>query len=152
MTIRLSEELIVNSNKTIDGRGARVTIANGAQITIQNVHNIIIHNIRIKNIKAASGATIRDSPEHFGQRMQSDGDGISVLGSSDIWIDHVSMSNCADGIIDVIDGSTAVTISNSHFAHQNNVRTKLVSAFTPSSLSSITSNGLFLCCLLCFLR
>nr|CAD1839185.1 unnamed protein product [Ananas comosus var. bracteatus] len=121
MTIRLSEELIVNSNKTIDGRGARVAIANGAQITIQNVHNIIIHNIRIKNIKAASGATIRDSPEHFGQRMQSDGDGISVLGSSNIWIDHVSMSNCADGIIDVIDGSTAVTISNSHFAHQNNV-------------------------------
>ncbi|OAY63039.1 Pectate lyase [Ananas comosus] len=121
MTIRLAEELMINSDKTIDGRGALVTIQNGAQLTIQNQHNIIIHNIRIKNIRAASGAVIRDSLEHYGVRGRTDGDGISVLGSTNIWIDHVSMSNCEDGLIDVINASTAVTISNSHFAYHNDV-------------------------------
>ncbi|RRT62338.1 hypothetical protein B296_00043465 [Ensete ventricosum] len=74
MVIRLSEELIVNSNKTIDGRGVDVQIMNGAGITIHNV-----------------------------------------------WIDHVSMSNCMDGLIDAIQGSTAITISNSHFTQHNDV-------------------------------
>ncbi|KAI5558780.1 hypothetical protein BDE02_17G064500 [Populus trichocarpa] len=52
-------------------------------------------------------------------RTNSDGDGISIFGSSNIWIDHVSMSRCTDGLIDAIMGSTAITISNSHFTHHN---------------------------------
>ncbi|EAY99627.1 hypothetical protein OsI_21606 [Oryza sativa Indica Group] len=38
-----------------------------------------------------------------------------------IWIDHVSMSNCSDGLIDITDGSTAITISNSHFTKHDHV-------------------------------
>ncbi|KAG0491784.1 hypothetical protein HPP92_004820 [Vanilla planifolia] len=121
MVIRLSEELIVNSYKTIDARGANVHIAYGAQITIQFVHNVIIHNLHIHHIRAGNGGMIRDTPNHYGIRTRSDGDGISIYGSSNIWIDHVSMSNCADGLIDAIMGSTAITISNCHMTNHNDV-------------------------------
>lgn len=108
-------------DKTIDGRGARVEIAYGAGITIQFVNNVIIHGIRIHDIKPKNGGLIRDSVDHFGFRTGSDGDGISIFGSQNVWIDHVSMTNCADGLIDVIQGSTGVTISNSHFTDHNDV-------------------------------
>ncbi|KAJ0960983.1 hypothetical protein J5N97_001061 [Dioscorea zingiberensis] len=121
MVIRLSEELIMTSHKTIDGRGVNIHIAHGAGITIQFVENIIIHNIHIHDIKAGNGGLIRDSLTHYGLRTRSDGDGISIFGSSNIWIDHVSMYNCMDGLIDAIMGSTAITISNGHFTRHNDV-------------------------------
>uniref|UniRef100_A0A0D9WLQ6 Pectate lyase n=1 Tax=Leersia perrieri TaxID=77586 RepID=A0A0D9WLQ6_9ORYZ len=120
MVINLSKELIVAGDKTIDGRGVQVHIT-GAQITVQAVSNVIIHNVHVHDSMARSGGIIRDSKRHFGVRGESDGDGITVMDSSNVWIDHVSMWNCADGLIDVIDGSTAVTISNSHFTKHNHV-------------------------------
>ena len=121
MVIRLSQELIMTSNKTIDGRGAQIHIAKGAGITIQYVSNIIIHNIRIHDINVGSGGMIRDSIGHYGFRGKSDGDGISMFGATNIWIDHVSLSKCYDGLIDAVQASTAITISNCHFAHHNDV-------------------------------
>lgn len=119
MVIRLNQELIMTGDKTIDGRGANVHIAFGAGFTLQFVNNVIIHNIHIHDIVAGNGGLIRDSHDHVGIRTQSDGDGISIFGSSNIWIDHVSMSNCQDGLVDAIMGSTAITISNCHFTHHN---------------------------------
>ncbi|PNT00751.1 hypothetical protein POPTR_015G064700v4 [Populus trichocarpa] len=121
MVIRLSEELMVASNKTIDGRGVNVHIYNGAQITLQFVKNVIIHGIHIHDAKAGNGGMIRDSVDHYGFRSRSDGDGISIFGSTDIWIDHISLSNCEDGLIDAIMGSNAITISNCHFTKHNDV-------------------------------
>ncbi|XP_008456459.2 pectate lyase-like [Cucumis melo] len=121
MIIRLSQELMISSDKTIDARGANVHIAFGAGLTIQFVNNVIIHNLHIHDIISKSGGMIRDSVDHYGFRTQSDGDGISIFGSSHVWIDHVSMSNCEDGLIDAIMGSTAITISNCHFTHHNEV-------------------------------
>ncbi|KAH9776555.1 putative pectate lyase 18 [Citrus sinensis] len=106
MTIRLKEELIMNSFKTIDGRGASVHIAGGPCITIQYVTNIIIHG---------------DSPRHFGWRTVSDGDGVSIFGGTHIWVDHCSLSNCDDGLVDAIHGSTAITISNNFMTHHDKV-------------------------------
>ncbi|KAF7093429.1 hypothetical protein CFC21_095843 [Triticum aestivum] len=120
MVIRLSQELIVNSNKTIDGRGAQVHIT-GAQMTLQGVRHVIIHNVHIHHSVPHSGGMIRDSKHHYGRRTRSDGDGVSILSSSSVWIDHVSMSSCADGLIDVVSGSTAITVSNSHFTKHDHV-------------------------------
>ena len=120
MVINLCKELIVSSDKTIDGRGAQVHVT-GAQITLQNVHNVILHNLHTHDAVPRGGGVIRDSKHHSGVRGESDGDGISVMGSSDIWIDHVSMRSCADGLVDVVDGSTAVTISNGHFTKHDHV-------------------------------
>jgi pectate lyase len=121
MIITLKQELMISSNKTLDGRGAKVHIAYGAQLTIQFVHNVIIHNLHIHDIKPAYGGMVRDSTTHCGLRTESDGDGITIFGACNVWVDHISMSNCADGLIDVVQGSTAITISNSHFTRHNDV-------------------------------
>ncbi|KAH9614159.1 hypothetical protein KSS87_004501 [Heliosperma pusillum] len=121
MKIKLNAELLVTSDKTIDGRGAQVQIADGAGITIQFAKNVIIHNIKIHDIKPAGGGMMKDTFDHVGIRGADDGDGISVFASSNIWLDHLSMWNCKDGLIDVVKASTAVTISNCHFTHHDHV-------------------------------
>ncbi|KAF5207675.1 Pectate lyase [Thalictrum thalictroides] len=121
MIIRLSEELIVTSHKTIDARGFNVHIAHGAGITIQFVDNVIVHGLHIHDIHAGNGGTIRDSIGHVGVRTASDGDAITIFGSTNVWIDHISMSNCKDGLVDIVQGSTAITVSNCHMTHHNEV-------------------------------
>ncbi|KAJ4913100.1 putative pectate lyase 18 [Raphanus sativus] len=121
MTIHLKEELIMNSFKTIDGRGASVHIAGGPCITIQYVTNIIIHGIHIHDCKPGGNAMVRSSPRHYGWRTMSDGDGVSIFGGSHVWVDHCSLSNCDDGLIDAIMGSTAITLSNNYMTHHDKV-------------------------------
>ncbi|GLJ53717.1 hypothetical protein SUGI_1146190 [Cryptomeria japonica] len=121
MVIQLKQELIMNSYKTIDGRGANVHIAYGPCITVQYVSNIIIHGIHIHHCRPAGNAMVRSSPTHYGWRTICDGDGISIFGAKHVWIDHCSISRCADGLIDAIMASTAITISNNHFTHHDKV-------------------------------
>lgn len=121
MIIRLNNELLVSSDKTIDGRGANVQIRDGAGITMQFVNNVIIHGLRITNIKSKNGGMIRDSWNHVGIRTRSDGDAISIFGSTNIWIDHLSLSQCEDGLVDIVQGSTAITVSNNHMTKHNDV-------------------------------
>ncbi|XP_014498220.1 probable pectate lyase 8 [Vigna radiata var. radiata] len=121
MVITLKQELIMNSFKTIDGRGVNVHIAYGACITIQFITNVIIHGVHIHDCKPTGNAMVRSSPSHYGWRTLADGDGISIFGSSHIWIDHNSLSSCSDGLVDAIMGSTAITISNNYFTHHNEV-------------------------------
>ena len=121
MVIQLKQELIMNSFKTIDARGTNVHIANGACITIQFVTNVIVHGLNIHDCKPTGNAMVRSSPNHVGWRTMADGDAISIFGSSHIWIDHNSLSNCADGLVDAVMGSTAITITNNYFTHHNEV-------------------------------
>ncbi|KAK9090249.1 hypothetical protein Sjap_023426 [Stephania japonica] len=121
MVIKLKEELIMNSFKTIDGRGASVHIAGGPCITIQYVTNIIIHGVHIHDCVPGGNTNVRSSPRHYGWRTRSDGDGVSIFGSSHVWVDHCSLSNCEDGLIDAIHGSTAITISNNYMTHHDKV-------------------------------
>ncbi|KAG8365389.1 hypothetical protein BUALT_Bualt18G0099600 [Buddleja alternifolia] len=121
MVIRLKNELMINSYKTIDGRGAKVEIAYGPCITLQHVSHVIIHGISIHDCKPADSGIVRDSPTHEGHRRGSDGDGIDIFASSNIWIDHCYLARCTDGLIDVIHASTAVTISNNFFSKHDKV-------------------------------
>ncbi|XP_023646071.1 putative pectate lyase 2 isoform X2 [Capsella rubella] len=107
MVIVLQNELIMNSYKTIDGRGAKVEIAYGPCITIQHVSHVIIHGISIHDCKPGKSG--------------SDGDAIAIFDSSHIWIDHCHFSRCQDGLIDVLHASTAVTISNNYFTQHDKV-------------------------------
>ena len=140
MTIRLSQELLVNSYKTIDGRGARVHIgAGGACITLQYVSNVIIHNVHVHDCVPAGDANVRSSPTHYGWRTRSDGDGISLFGARDVWVDHCALWRCADGLVDAIMGSTAITVSNSYFAHHDEVMLLGASdAYLPDSAMQVT--------------
>ncbi|KAK6787684.1 hypothetical protein RDI58_016209 [Solanum bulbocastanum] len=121
MVIKLNQELIMTGDKTIDARGQQVHITGGASLMLQYINNVIIHGLHIHDIKSGNGGLIIDSINHYGFRTRSDGDGISIFGSTNIWIDHVSMSNCDDGLIDAVQASTAITISNCHFTHHNDV-------------------------------
>ncbi|MBA0673457.1 hypothetical protein Goklo_023991 [Gossypium klotzschianum] len=64
MTIKLEQELIVTSDKTIDARGANVEICNGAGITVQFLMNIIIHGLQIHHIIPTKGGKIKDGGNH----------------------------------------------------------------------------------------
>ncbi|EEF43829.1 putative pectate lyase 2 [Ricinus communis] len=121
MVITLKNELIVNSFKTIDGRGAKVEISNGPCITIQGVSHVIIHGISIHDCKPGKSGMVRSSPTHVGQRSGSDGDAIVIFASSNVWIDHCYIAHGTDGLIDVIHASTGVTISNNYFADHDKV-------------------------------
>nr|GMD06950.1 probable pectate lyase 16 [Ipomoea batatas] len=121
MVITLENELMVNSYKTIDGRGAKVEIANGPCVTIEDVRNVIIHGISIHDCMPGKRGMVRSSPDHVGERIGSDGDAISVLASSHVWLDHCFLARCADGLVDVIHASTAITISNNYFTQHDKV-------------------------------
>ncbi|KZV16141.1 putative pectate lyase 16-like [Dorcoceras hygrometricum] len=121
MVITLKNELMINSYKTIDGRGAKVEIAYGPCITIAHVSHVIIHGIGIHDCKPGKSGIVRDSPTHAGRRRGSDGDGIDIFDSSDIWIDHCYLAHCYDGLIDVIHASTGITISNNFFTNHDKV-------------------------------
>ncbi|KAL6583704.1 hypothetical protein OROMI_002993 [Orobanche minor] len=120
MTIKLNQELIINSFKTIDGRGSSVHII-GAGLTVQYVTNVIVHGLHIHDSVPTGNAMVRSSETHFGFRTMADGDAISIFGASHVWVDHCSLSNCRDGLIDAVQGSTAITISNNYFTHHNEV-------------------------------
>ncbi|GKA62305.1 pectate lyase-like protein [Tanacetum coccineum] len=64
MNIKLCQELIFESHKTIDGRGFHIHIAGGAGIMLQNIRNIIISNIHMYDIAPAKGGMIRSKADH----------------------------------------------------------------------------------------
>jgi pectate lyase len=98
-TIDLSAaDIDVASNTTIDGHGQDVTIV--GRLDIKSVSNVIIRHL-----------TFTGSSE----------DSIRVLGSRTLWFDHLEMYASADGLIDITDGSTDVTVSWSHFRNHDKV-------------------------------
>lgn len=121
MTIKLKNELMITSYKTIDGRGVDVHIAGGAGFTLQFISNVIIHGIAIHDIKPTGPARIMTSTSHVGNRGRADGDAISIFTSKNIWVDHCYLARAADGLVDVIRGSTAVSVTNCYFTQHNKV-------------------------------
>ncbi|KAK9133306.1 hypothetical protein Scep_012834 [Stephania cephalantha] len=121
MVITPKRELMVNSFKTIDGRGAKVEIANGACITIQDVSHVIIHGISVHDCKPGQAGLVRSTETHVGHRLVSDGDGISIFASSNIWVDHCYLARCTDGLLDITHASTAITVSNNYFTEHDKV-------------------------------
>ncbi|KAJ6769572.1 PECTATE LYASE 16-RELATED [Salix purpurea] len=121
MVITLQNELIMNSYKTIDGRGAKVEIAYGPCITIQGVSHVIIHGISFHDCRTGKSGRVISTPTHVGQRQGSDGDAIAIFASSNVWIDHCYLARCTDGLIDVIHASTSVTVSNNYFSQHDKV-------------------------------
>jgi pectate lyase len=119
MTITLANELVIASDKTIDGRGAQVHIANGPCLSISYVTNVIVHGLHIHDCTLARPGLVRLSPSRVDFRSGSSGDAIHILASRNVWIDHNSLSSSFDGLVDVTHASTSVTISNNFFFHHD---------------------------------
>ncbi|PSR96497.1 Pectate lyase [Actinidia chinensis var. chinensis] len=115
MNIKLHRPLLVSSFTTIDGRGAHVNIAGGACITLLGVTDVIIHGLRIHNCQTQETVEVMGPEGHIIRIDYPDGDAISVISSTKVWIDHNTLYDCGDGLVDVTHGSTDVTISNNWF-------------------------------------
>lgn len=128
MNITLNgREILVNSYKTIDGRGANIEIANGPSIRIENVSHVIVHGITFHHCLRGTPGLVRRDPDHLVNRTthEADGDAIRVLSSSNVWIDHCHFSNGADGLLDISHASTAVTVSNNYFTQHTKVKNNI---------------------------
>ena len=92
--IELESAIEVSSDKTIDGRGADITIT-GEGLFVQNGEgNVIINNIKIRD-------TSNDMIRFFN-------------GGSNMWVHKCDLSNGGDGAFDATEGVTGVTISYTH--------------------------------------
>ena len=121
-TIELSANLDVASNKTIDGRGRTVTLHNGG-LVIEGQSHVVVENL------AFDGSGL--DPVAFAST-----DAISVLaGSHDVWIDHCSFSGYPDGLVDITQASTDVTVSWSRF--QNQAMVMLISSNAEATADTV---------------
>jgi len=94
-----------------------IQISDGPCIRLEKVSNGIIHGLHINDCKPNNmgNVLLTESTAPILVQIQ-DEDAISVLSCRDIWIDHNTISKCADGLVDVTLASTTVTISNNRFS------------------------------------
>lgn len=90
-------ECHVRSDKTIIGQGN--VVLSGGGLYLYKSSNVIIKNL-----------TIRNSTE----------DGIGIHYSNTIWIDHCTIYDCADGLIDITQASDYITVSWCKFYYTGN--------------------------------
>ncbi|OIW15075.1 hypothetical protein TanjilG_08562 [Lupinus angustifolius] len=121
MVIRLVRPLLVSSFTTIDGRGVDVHIAHNACLMIFKATDIIIHGLRIHHCKPQAPGMVMGPNGKVMPLGKVDGDAIRLVTASKIWIDHNTLYNCQDGLLDVTRGSTDVTVSNNWFRFQDKV-------------------------------
>ncbi|KAK7367460.1 hypothetical protein VNO80_09472 [Phaseolus coccineus] len=121
MHIKLERPLLISSFTTIDGRGVNVDIAKNACLMVFKVTNIIIHGIRIHHCKPQTPGITMGPEGKVISLGHVDGDAIRLVTASNIWIDHNTLYNCQDGLLDVTRGSTDVTISSNWFRNQDKV-------------------------------
>lgn len=97
-TIWLNSPIDVAPDTTIDGRGAQVTIANHG-LYLVNRANVIITHLRIAGIDGRSEDAIQ----------------LRKAGTTDVWVNHVTIEDVEGGYIDITEGATNVTVSWSRF-------------------------------------
>lgn len=86
------QDLSVPSNTTIDARGAGVQLWGGGLI-LRRVEDVIVAGLAI---------------------TEGDGDAIRIHNRSQgIWLGHLDLSHCDDGLVDITGGSTDVTLAHS---------------------------------------
>ncbi|KIO28622.1 polysaccharide lyase family 1 protein [Tulasnella calospora MUT 4182] len=95
-----SKALVVNSNKTIIGKGSSAGIK-GIGLSLVNVSNVIIQNIQITDL----------NPQYVWG-----GDAINLAGATKVWIDHNYIARIGrQFIVSHYDPNTGITISNNYF-------------------------------------
>ncbi|KAL2334770.1 hypothetical protein Fmac_015983 [Flemingia macrophylla] len=121
MNIKLEKPLLISSFTTIDGRGVNVHIADNACLMIFKATNVIIHGIQVHHCKPQAPGIVMGPEGKVTPLGHVDGDAIRLVTASNIWIDHNTLYDCPDGLLDVTRGSINVTISNNWFKNQDKV-------------------------------
>jgi len=111
-TIRSTKGIEVGSNKTIDGRGRKVTVTAHTKdgLVMEGVRNVIIENL-----------ILHDFGDIEKTKNNNPFDAIRINRSHRIWVDHCDLSMAGDKLVSVGGGSTEVTISWNHWHDQEQV-------------------------------
>ncbi|MCB0216879.1 MAG: polysaccharide lyase family 1 protein [Chloroflexi bacterium] len=103
--IQLRHPIVLQSDKTVDGRGRRIELV-WHGLDINGVRNVVVSNLALRDGK---------------------GDAVSVRhGARQVWLDHLSLSDFDDGLVDVTREASDVTVSWSRF--ENHVKGMLIGA------------------------
>ncbi|PNS18467.1 hypothetical protein CAC42_6284 [Sphaceloma murrayae] len=101
--IKGSAKVYVGSNKSIIGADSGSGLE-GIGLQVGKAKNVIIQNLKISKVVA------------------SNGDAIGIQESTNVWVDHVDLSNDVthdkdyyDGLLDISHASDFVTVSNTYF-------------------------------------
>ncbi|GMJ06479.1 hypothetical protein HRI_004317100 [Hibiscus trionum] len=121
MQITLQRPLLLSSFTTIDGRGADVHITGAGCLVVYHATDIIIHGVRIHHCKSQPPSTVMGPDSKVIPLGRMDGDAIRLVTARKVWIDHNTLYECQDGLLDVTRGSTDVTVSNNWFRNQDKV-------------------------------
>jgi pectate lyase len=98
--IALTSPIVMGSNKTVDGRGAAITVRNFGFILGAPTSNVVIEHLTF-----------------VGNMQGSNNDAIQIAdGAHTVWIDHCSLSNYGDGLVDITHAATDITVSWSVFS------------------------------------
>ncbi len=92
--IELQNNILVASDKTLDGRGADVTIVGGGLYVQGGEGNVIVNNLKL-----------RDTPDDILRFFD---------GGSRMWVHHCDLSSGGDGAFDATEGVSQITISYTH--------------------------------------
>jgi pectate lyase len=93
---------MTTGNKTIKGANTSATVL--GTIELSNVNNVIIQNLNISANTGAAGVN----------------DGITCNGSTNVYMNKLTVYDCTDGNIDVCKGSDYVTVSWCKFYYTRN--------------------------------
>ncbi|WP_407562673.1 polysaccharide lyase family 1 protein [Streptomyces sp. 184] len=97
-TIQLGDMTKVASDKTIVGVGGNGRISGGGGLNISEVSNVIVQNLTISG---------------------SDDDNVNIQYSTDVWLDHNTLTDASDGNLDIKRASDDITVSWNHFHGQD---------------------------------
>ncbi|KAK3225873.1 hypothetical protein Dsin_005735 [Dipteronia sinensis] len=98
-----------------------VGFAGVACFLIYKASEVIIHGLYIHHCRAEQQSSVMGPNGKIMQLGKVDGDAIRLVSASKVWIDHNTLYECEDGLIDIIRGSTDVTISNNWLRNQDKV-------------------------------
>lgn len=111
----LDSDIVVASNKTLDGSGSDVIIKRYGLRIGAGVENVVIHGLGFVGTETDTGTGGTTGLE------DSDDAILIEMGARDVWIDHCNFTGYADGLIDIISGATNITVSYNHFYNHRRV-------------------------------
>ena len=116
--VYLKSNIQVPSNTTIDGRGRTVRIQ-GSGLNLSGVSNVLLVNLIFERGNGGD-----------------DNDAITIRnGTHNVWVHHCSFSDYGDGLIDIKEAATDITVSWSYFTNHDKVM--LISASTKDTQDDV---------------
>jgi pectate lyase len=122
-TINLgSTNFRVGSNKTILGLGANSGFSGNLICRFEK--NIVLQNLNFTNPNSVA-----------------DGDGLTLYGSTNVWVTHCTFKQCGDGSLDITHGADNITVSWCKFLYTSNTGHNFVNLIGHSDNNAAEDTG-----------